>query len=75
MNKNLLNEDGQTMTEYILIIAVVVVMGVSIFNKMNEYIITNPDSFISTYLNSYKLMFQGGNEEFQGQYKYFTIRK
>ena len=69
-----LGQLGQTMVEYILLIAVVTLITNSLFVKLDEYLITNPDSFQNKYLGSYASTFSGENPGFQGQYKYFTVR-
>ncbi len=73
--KCLNNEKGQTMTEYILLILVVTVIAISVFKKLDEYLITNPDSFLSTYLLSYKSTLEGGNANFEGRYLRFKVRR
>ncbi len=75
IKENLLEEDGQTMVEYILLVAVVVVICINIFEQLNNYLLNDPDSFQNRYLNSYRSLFQGNNASFSGQYKYFTIRR
>ena len=73
--KCLNNEKGQTMTEYILLILVVTVIAISVFKKLDEYLITNPDSFLSTYLLSYKSTLEGANANFEGRYLRFKVRR
>ncbi|MBT4793295.1 MAG: hypothetical protein HON90_17120 [Halobacteriovoraceae bacterium] len=69
------NQKGQTLVEYILLITVVVTVTVSLFHKLDEYLISNPDSFQNQYINSYRSTFQGQNGGFSGQYQYFTVRR
>lgn len=73
--KRLKNENGQTMVEYILLLIVVIAICQTLFAKLNEYLLEDPDSFQNKYLNSYKSTMQGGNDGFSGQYKFFTIRR
>lgn len=70
-----LNQLGQTSVEYILMIVVVVVVASSVFEKLEGYLISNPDSLKNRYLGGYSNMFSGSNGSFQGQYKFFSIRK
>lgn len=75
MKKFLKSEKGQTTVEYVLMIAVIAVVMTNLFKKLEGYLITNPDSFKNQYLGGYKNMFGGDNGSFQGQYKWFTIRR
>lgn len=68
-------QKGQTMVEYILLLAVVISITVSLFRKLNDYLLNDPNSINNQYLNSYRSVFQGGNAGFRGQYKSFTIRR
>ena len=73
--KDILNDKGQTAVEYTLLLAVVIVLAIGIFKKLNDYLINNPDSFQNKYLNSYTSFFQCNNGSFSGQYKHFIIRR
>lgn len=68
-------EKGQTMVEYILLIAVVVVIGNSVFAKLDEYMISNPDSFQNTYLKGFRSTFSGGSSSSGNEFTRFLIRK
>ncbi len=68
-----LNQKGQTMVEYILLIAVIMVLMSSIFGQIHALLLDNPDSLTNTYLDSYRNMFEGGNASFKGRYKYYQI--
>lgn len=69
-----LDSKGQTMVEYLLLILIVTVIANSLFQKINEYLITNPDSFQNTYLNGYENIFSAGEGSgFQGRYKRFRV--
>lgn len=52
--KTILQEKGQTAVEYMLMLAVVVGLGITFTKKMDEYLLSNPNSFMNNYLNSYK---------------------
>ena len=69
------SEDGQTMVEYVLLIAFVAIITVGVFKKINDYLINNPDSFQNKYMDTYKKVLQGDNSSFSGQYKHFYIRR
>lgn len=69
-----LGQKGQTAVEYILLLAVVMLIGGSLFKKVEGYLISDPDSIAKTYVKSFENMFGGQNGSFQGQYKYFTIK-
>ena len=63
------------MVEYILLIAVVIVIMTNIFQQLNEYILTNPDSLQNRYFSNYRNMLNGQNSSFSGRYKNFTISR
>lgn len=73
--KNLLSQMGQTSVEYIMLIVVIVVVATSVFEKLEGFLISNPDSLKNKYLGGYSNMFSGSNGSFQGQYKRFSIRR
>lgn len=73
--KESLKEAGQTSVEYILLIVVVVAIATSLFNQLEGYLISNPDSLKNQYLGGYSQMFSGSNGGFQGEYKRFTVRR
>lgn len=73
--KKSLKETGQTSVEYILLIVVVVAIATSLFNQLEGYLISNPDSLKNQYLGGYSQMFSGSNGSFQGEYKRFTVRR
>ncbi len=52
--RNILKEKGQTAIEYIMMLAVVGGLGMTFMKKMDEYLLSNPNSYINNYLNSYK---------------------
>ena len=49
------NEKGQTSVEYILMILVVVTVATSVFEKLEGYLITGPNSIKNQYLGTYKI--------------------
>lgn len=70
-----MNQAGQTSVEYILMLVVVIFVAGSVFEKLEGFLISDPDSLKNTYLGEYGDMFSGQNGSFQGQYKYFTIKR
>lgn len=64
-------EKGQTMVEYIMLIAVVTIVLLGIFRNLEAYMVSNPDSFLNRYLGGFSATFSQGN----GSYKFFTIRR
>lgn len=70
-----LGHRGQASVEYILLIVIMITISISVFAKLEGYLLTNPDSFKNRYLGAYKNMFGGNNGSFQSQYKWFTIRR
>jgi hypothetical protein len=72
---NKCGEAGQTSVEYIMMIFVVVTVATAVFEKLEGYILTNPNSIKNQYLGTYKNMFSGSNGSFNGQYKWFTVKK
>lgn len=48
------NQLGQTAVEYVLMLAVGASLGLTAFKKLNEYLITRPDSAIGKPLNNLK---------------------
>jgi hypothetical protein len=71
--KKWLNQKGQTSVEYIMMIALVAVVSMSVFRKVEGYLISNPDSFKNRYLGQYKNMFENGSVNLQ--YKHFTLKR
>lgn len=48
------NQLGQTAVEYVLMLAVGASLGLTAFKKLNEYLLTRPDSVIGRPLNKLK---------------------
>lgn len=59
--------------EYILLVAVMITVGLSFFDRFEDYLINNPDSFINGFLGTYTRVFTGNG--INGQYKRFNIRR
>lgn len=56
--------------EYILLVSVMIFMSVAFFKKVEEHLLTNPDSMINRYLGAYRGTMGGG---INGSYKTFRI--
>jgi hypothetical protein len=52
--KKFLKQSGQTSVEYILVLSVSVSLGYATFKKLNEWFLTNPNSYVGGQLNSFK---------------------
>lgn len=65
---------GQTTVEYIFLLALVVLITLSLFKKLNEYLVENPDSFLNRYLDQFKanLSSEGGGSE---RYRWYKLIK
>lgn len=63
MKKKWINERGQASVEYVLMIAVVVLVSLSVFNKMKQYIVGN-NSIRTTFLGKFSESF-GENMSFK----------
>lgn len=48
--RKFLGNKGQTAVEYILMLSVSVSMGVAFFKKFEKYLLSNPDSYVNTYI-------------------------
>lgn len=69
------SQKGQTFVEYLLVIVVVVAVANTIFNKLEDYLLNNPDSIQNQYLSGFRNSVQGQNEDFSGQFRFFKIRR
>ena len=69
------SDSGQTMVEYLLIIVVISAVLLSLFRKLDEYIISNPNSFQNRYLSGFTNVLTGRSGELRGRYKRFVIPK
>jgi Flp pilus assembly pilin Flp len=70
--KQIKDEKGQTMAEYTLMVVVIVSVMFAVFGKLEEHLITNPDSIQSKYLSEFKDAFAGQNAS-NCPYCYFKI--
>jgi hypothetical protein len=59
---------GQTSLEYMLLLAVSVGLGLTFFKKMDEWMISNPNSFVGKRLNSYRTILKA-----DPKYKRFSL--
>jgi hypothetical protein len=48
------SQKGQTSVEYILMLSVAISLGITVFNKLNEHLVENPNGMIGKPLNSFK---------------------
>lgn len=69
------NDKGQTTVEYILLIAVVVVVMSSVFKRLEELIITDPNSLQNSFLSGFGGTIEGENSGFQGRYERFIVKR
>ena len=72
-NLKKIGQKGQTSVEYILLVAVVVVIMQSIFTQLNDLILNDTDSIQNRYLNSYKEIFSGDSSNGSKNFKRFQI--
>lgn len=66
-----LRDKGQTTVEYMLLLVVAISIGMAFKKKMEEFILTNPNSLISKSLNQLQARFEADSS---GRYQYFSIR-
>jgi hypothetical protein len=74
-NKEMEKQAGQTSVEYILMLVVVVSISMGVYKKIEEGLITNPNSFVNSYIQSFSSSMPISNGAYQGQYKRFTLRR
>lgn len=74
-HQSLLGQKGQAAVEYILLIAVIVVVSLSVFKKLEGYIISDPNSIVNTILGGYEDMFGAQHSGLNLRYKRFYIRR
>jgi hypothetical protein len=69
------NQAGQTSVEYILLVSVMIMLSFTFFEKVNEYVLTNPDSLINKYLSQSQRFFGSENSGggIDGNYKTFSL--
>ena len=76
MNKPLiLNQKGQTAVEYMLLIMVIVFVMMTVFKKLEQYIVSNPDSIQANFIKNFENGVSGYNGDFKGKYQRFIIRR
>lgn len=69
-----LKQSGQTMVEYVLLLAVVVSIAFTIFRRIDEYLVSNPDSFQNKYLRGFaSVLGNSADTNIRGRYKRFRI--
>lgn len=66
------SQAGQTAIEYLLLIVVSIGLGVAFYKKMDEYLLSSPNSIITKNLNSLKNKF---NQDSSGRYRRFRVPK
>ncbi len=64
-----LKEHGQTSVEYLLMLSVAIAMGLTFTKKFEEYLLTNPDSYINKHMRIYDASFKDPH----GAYKTFSF--
>jgi len=69
--KRFLGHKGQTSVEYMLILVVAITIGISFKQKMEEFMLTNPNSFISRQLNA---LDAGLKQDASGRFTRFQLR-
>lgn len=69
--RRFLRPRGQTSIEYMLILVVAVTIGMTFKQKMEEFMLTNPNSLISKQLNSLQA---GLQQDASGRYRRFSLR-
>jgi uncharacterized protein (UPF0333 family) len=66
-----LKDKGQTSVEYMLILVVAITIGIAFKKKMEEFMLTNPNSIISKNLNRLQSQLE---QDTSGRYRRFTVR-
>lgn len=64
-------QSGQTSVEYMLILVVSITIGMAFKEKMEDFMLKNPNSFVSKQLNS---LAKGLQSDSQGRYGTFYLR-
>gem|GEM_PF-1044438 len=60
-----LKEKGQTSIEYLLLLSVAIAMGLTFSKKFEEYLLTNPDSYINKHLKIYDQSFNDPSKAYK----------
>lgn len=61
-------QKGQAAVEYLLMVAVAITLGLTFKEKMTDYFLRNPNSFINAYLRNFQRQFDSN-----GRYKTFRV--
>jgi Flp pilus assembly pilin Flp len=69
------NQKGQTAVEYMLLIMVIIFVMMTVFKKLEQYIISNPDSLQANFIKNFENGVSGYNGDFKGKYQRFIIRR
>lgn len=65
---------GQTMVEYVLILAVVVSVAFAVFRRIDEFLVSNPDSFQNRYLRGFaSILGNSADTSVRARYKRYRI--
>jgi len=68
------NEKGQTSVEYVLLLVVMISLSITFFNKVNDFVINNPDSIVNRYLGGFRNVFGSSSSAgVSAQYKRFRL--
>ena len=70
------DEQGQTSVEYVLLLAVMIFIAIAFFEKVNAFVVDNPDSLMNRYLGGFTRVLGSpatGNNGVDGQYKTFSL--
>ncbi len=70
------NEKGQTAIEYLLLLAVMIFIAIAFFEKVNAFVVDNPDSLLNRYLGGFTNILgspEAGTTGVSGQYKQFYL--
>jgi hypothetical protein len=65
------SQEGQTAVEYLLMVVVAVGLGITLFNRLDEYLIKNPNGMIAKPLKHFKNLI---NTDSTGRYRRFPLR-
>lgn len=65
-----LNQQGQTAVEYMMLVAVAVTIGIAFKNKMEDFVLKNPNSTLAKNLNFLDSQFDSSR-----RYATFPLRK
>jgi hypothetical protein len=66
-----LNQKGQTAVEYMLILVVAITIGLTFKKKMEQFVLTNPDSTLSKQLNG---LVRSLENDSSGRFSWFSMR-